>query len=167
MKIKFLTIIAFCIFLSLVIFTAFVYSINLRLESDTDYGGGAVDLDSDLSPSYARDFPGMLLAFNSIFVAGPIMLGVISLIFIVSNIILRVKKIPTRKYMLIIAAGVLIFFGSPLILGGLQSVLILEQLEQENDWIILISSLVEISYGMAFIIPGIIALKKAKLRVRK
>lgn len=110
-EIKYLIIIAFCIFLGLIVFTALIYSINLRSESDTDYGEGVVDLDSDLSPSYAYDSAGRLLAFNSIFVAGPIMLGVISLIFIGSNIILRIKKITTRKYMLIIAASIFMFFG--------------------------------------------------------
>ncbi len=54
-----------------------------------------------------------ILQFDSMFVAGPIMLGIISLVFIVPNISLRIKKIPPRKYMSIIAAGILLFFGVP------------------------------------------------------
>ena len=42
-----------------------------------------------------------------------------------------------------------------------------KQLEQENDWIVLVSGLIQLSIGMVFIIPGIIALKQAKLRKRK
>ena len=167
MKIKFLIIIGLCIFLALIAFVLLIYLINLELESDhevADIGGGSLDLDPDLSPSYVLDFAGQVLAYNSIFVAGPIFLGIFSLILIVSNIILQIKKIPTRKYMLIITAGVLIFLGAPWISSGIQSVLILEQLEQEGDWIILIGGLIQLGIGMIFVIPGIIILKKARVR---
>ena len=59
-------------------------------------GWGVVDPVPDLSPSYALDFTGYL-QFNSMFVAGPIMLGIISLVFLVLNIILRIKKIPLEN----------------------------------------------------------------------
>ena len=170
MKTKFWIIIALCIFLALIAFVLIIYSINLELESDFEgvyIGGGSLDLDPDLSPSFTRDFAGPLLAFNSIFVAGPIFLGIVSLIFIVSNIILKIKKIPPRKYMLIITAGVLVFLGTPSTLSGIQSFLILEQLVQENDWLILIGGLIQIGIGMIFIMPGIIVLKKVKMRQRK
>ena len=167
MKIKFLIIIALCIFLALIAFVLLIYLINLELESDHEVahiGGGSLDLDPDLSPSYVLDFAVQVLAFNSIIVAGPIFLGIFSLILIVSNIILQIKKIPTRKYMLIMTASVLIFLGAPWISSGIQSVLILEQLEQEGDGIILIGSLIQLGIGMIFIIPGIIILKKARVR---
>ncbi len=166
-EIKYLIIIAFCIFLGLIVFTALIYSINLRSESDTDYGEGVVDLDSDLSPSYAYDSAGRLLAFNSILVAGPIILGIISLTFIIPNIILKIKKIPTRKYMLIIAASILIFFAISWIQSGL-SALAPERFEQELDHrIILISALIPMGIGAVPLMVGIVLLKKAKLRQRK
>lgn len=166
MKVKLLMIIAFSIFLALSTFTVFVFLINSGFVSSMYIGGGAIDLDPDLSPSYAYDSHGYL-KFNSIFVAGPIILGIISLVFLVPNIILRTKKIPTRKYMLVIAAGVLFFFGFSYISNGIPSILTLEQLEEENDWIRLIGGLIAIGIGLIFIIPGIVLLRKAKLRIRK
>ena len=170
MKIKLLILITVSIFVALITFVVFVYLINLELESQVfqnHIGGGAIDLDPDLSPSFAYDYQSSLFQFHMITVAGPIMLGIISLTFLVPNIILRIKKIPTRKYMLIIAAGVLIFFGYGSVQNGLQSLLTLEHLEQESDWIILIGGLITIGMGAIFIVPGIIVLKKAKLRIRK
>ncbi len=154
------------IFLTLLIFIVFIYLINLELESQTDYGGGSLDLDSELSPSYSP-YHYQILQFNSIFVAGPIILGVISLVFLIPNIILRIKKIPTRKYMLIITAGILIFFGSSWIHSGLLAVTP-ESFEQQPDYrILLVSALIQIGIGSVPFILGIIVLKKAKLRIRK
>lgn len=162
MKTRILIIIAVSIFVALMVFVGIIY-----LEIPREFiGGGSIDLDPDLSPSFAPYYYQML-RFDSIFVAGPIIIGTISLVFLVPNIILRIKKIPTRKYMLIIAACILIFFGSSYVENGIQSLLTLEQLEQENDWITLIGGLIGISMGMIFIVPGIILLKKAKLRERK
>jgi len=166
MKTKFLIIVAFSIFLSLITFTVFVSSINQELGSPMYIGGDTIDLDPDLSPSFAYDSHG-LLKFNSIFVAGPIILGIISLAFIVPNIILRIKKIPPKKYMLVIAAAILILYGVSSIQNGL-SMLTLERFEQSSDYQInLIGALIPIGIGTAPLILGIIILKKAKLSIRK
>ncbi len=167
MRVRFLTIIALCIFLSLAAFAIFIHSTNLEPESHADMGGDAVDPDPDPSPGYGADFAGSLLSFNSIFVAGPIFLGIVSLVFIVSNIILQIKKIPTRKYMLVIAAGVLIFLGGPWMLSGIESLLVIEQLEHENYRILLVGALVQFGIGAVFITPGVVALKKARLGIRR
>lgn len=165
MKIFTLSLIVVSIILALIIFIAFVYYVNS--ESQTDIGGGAIDLDPDLSPSYAMDYAGYFFAFNSGFVIAPIMMGVISLLFIIPNIILRIKKIPPRRYMWIIAACILMFFGISSVENGLSS-LTPERLEQSTDYRInLIGALIPIGYSTVFIIPAIIALKKAKLRKRK
>ena len=92
MKINLLILNTVSIFLTLISFVVFIYSINLVSESpEFQRHGGGIDLDPDLSPSYAHDFYGYS-KYNSIFVSGPIMLGIISLVFLVPNIILRVKK---------------------------------------------------------------------------
>ena len=165
MKTRFLILITFGIFLSLVIFIVFIYSIHGIWEG-VYIGGSALDHDPDLSPSYAYDSFG-LLSFNSLFVAGPIILGIISLVFLVPNIILRLKNIPTRKYMFIIGAGVLLFFGSSSVQNGIESLLTVDNLTDESNLISLIGGLITISFGMVFIIPAIILLRRAKLRVRK
>ena len=165
MKTRLLILIALGIFLSLVIFIVFIYSIHEIWGGDY-IGGGSLDHDPDLSPSYAYDSFG-LLSFNSIFVAGPIMLGVISLVFLIPNIILRLKNIPTRRYMFIIGAGVLLFFGSSSVQNGVESLLTVDNLKDESNLINLIGGLITISFGMIFIIPAIILLRRAKLRIRK
>jgi len=165
MKTKLLILIAFGIFLSLVIFIVFIYSIH-SVWDGAYIGGGSLDLDPDLSPSYAYDSFG-LLSFNSIFVVGPIILGIVSLVFLVPNIILRSKNIPTRKYMLIIGAGVLLFFGSSYIQNGMGSLLTVDNLKDESNQISLSGGLITISFGMVFIIPAIILLRSSKLRIRK
>ena len=69
------------------------------------------------------------------------MLGIISLMLIVPNIVLQIKKIPPRRYMLVIAAGILIFFGAPYIFSGL-SALAPEHFERQPDYrIVLIAAL--------------------------
>lgn len=166
MKVNLLILIAVSVFLALLIFIIFIYSVNLELESLEDYGGDSSDLDSGLSPSYSSYYH-QILKFDSIFVAGPIILGIISLALIVPNIILKIKKIPTRKYMLVITAVILIFFGISYIQNGL-SVLTPERFEQQTDYRInLIGALIPIAIGSGPLILGIIALKKAKLRIRK
>ena len=166
MKIITLTLIAVSIFLALIIFSVFIYSINSELESQADYGGGSVDLDPELQPSYSSYYH-QIFKFNSIFVAGPIILGVVSLIFIIRNIVLRVKKIPTKKYTLVIAAVILIFFGISWIHSGLSG-LTPDHFERQTDSeIILIGALIPIGIGAIPLILGISILKKANWRIRK
>ena len=168
MRIKFLILIAVSIFVTLVTFVVFVYLVNLESHASQEYvGGGAIETDSGLSPSYAYDYRGGFFQFHMITVAGPIMLGIISLVFLVPNIILRIKKIPPRKYMLVIAAIVLIFFGISSIQNGL-SVLTPEHFERQSDYRInLIGALIPIGIGSIPFALGIVMLKKAKLRIRK
>ncbi len=166
MKVIALTLIAFFIFLFLIVFTIFIYFINLEWESGNGYGGGSLDSDPELSPRFSYDFA-INLKFNSIFVAGPIMLGIISLMLIIPNIVLQIKKIPPRRYMLVIAAGILIFFGAPYIFNGL-SALAPEHFERQPDYrIVLINALIPIGIGSVQLTLGIILLKKAKLRSKK
>ncbi|MCE2507565.1 MAG: hypothetical protein J4F36_14085 [Nitrosopumilaceae archaeon] len=95
------------------------------------------------------------------------MLEIISLAFIVPNIILRIKNIPTRKYMLVITAIILIFFGISYVQNGLFS-LTPERFEQSPDYrITLIGALITIGIGSILLTLGIFVLKKAKLRIRK
>ena len=165
MKTRLLIIIAISIFVALIVFVGIIYSINLEMDLEMK-NVGSIDSDPDLSPSYAPYYY-LTLQFDSIFVAGPVILGVISLVFIVPNIILKIKKIPTRKYMLIIAACILIFWGISSIQNGL-SVLTPERFEQSSDYRInLIGALIPIGIGSVPFTLGIIALKKAKLRIRK
>ncbi len=160
MNIIFLILIAFGIFLSLLVFIVFIYWIHMVWEG-AYIGGGSLDSDPDLSPSYEYDSFGYL-SFNSIFVVGPIMLGIISLAFLVPNIILRLKNIPTRKYMLVIGAAILLLFGFSSVQNGMGSLLSVDNVSDESSQIRLIGGLISIIYAMIFIIPAIILLRKAK-----
>ena len=165
MKTQLLIIIAISIFVTLIAFVGIVYSINLEMDLEMK-NAGAMDSDPDLSPNYAP-YHYRMLQFDSIFVAGPIMLGTVSLIFLVPNIILRMKKIPTERYMLIITACILMLFGLSYVENGLSS-LTPERLESSTDYRInLIGALIPAGIGTIFIIPAIILLRRAKLRIRR
>lgn len=73
-------------------------------------GGGAIDMDPDLSPSYAYDFA---YGYGSVIISlAPLTVG-ISALFLVPYFILKRKKIPSRPYLALILAGILLFFGIP------------------------------------------------------
>jgi len=74
---------------------------------NTMIGGGSIDLDPDLSPSYAIDFP--IDVHNIITLAG--LAVCISALFLVPHFILKRKNIPSRPYILLILSGVLLHFG--------------------------------------------------------
>ena len=72
---------------------------------------GSLDLDPDLSPSYALDFAGgsavhIFSGFAAFFV-------IILSLFLVPYFILKRKNIPSRPYMSLIFCGVLLYFGLP------------------------------------------------------
>ena len=161
MKVRSLTAAAACISAFLVIFAVFAYPAGPEPESGADRGTGRAGLDSRPSPSYMYDYHGFSFQSDSILVTGPIVVGIVSLVFIVPNIVLRIKKIPTRKYTLLITTGVLIFFGYTWVSSGLQSVWVLEDLEGEDGWAVLAAGLVQIGIGLALVIIGVAALKKA------
>lgn len=165
MKTRSLIIVAVSIFVTLIVFVGIIYSINLEMDLEMR-NAGPVGSDPDLSPSYAPYYY-RILQFDSIFVAGPIMLGIISLVFLLPNIILRMKKIPAGKYMLIITACILMFFGLSYVGNGLSS-LTPERLESSTDYRInLIGALIPAGIGAVFIISAIILLRRARLRIRR
>ncbi|MCE2506416.1 MAG: hypothetical protein J4F36_08120 [Nitrosopumilaceae archaeon] len=81
-----------------------IFSVIVESEN---IGGGSIDLDPELSPSFSRDFA---LQPNSILFAGPLMALGISAVLLVPYFVLKKKNIPPRRYMLVIAASILIFF---------------------------------------------------------
>lgn len=87
---------------------------------DSTYAqGSAIDLDPDLSPSYESYEQQIFSNRNSVFVAVPIMLGVISLLLIIPHLILKKKKIPSRPYLVLIAAAIMLFIGIPNFIQGI------------------------------------------------
>jgi len=70
---------------------------------------GALDLDPDLSPTYALDFMGgfFYLTILPLAVIGSIIAG----LFLVPYFILKRKKIPSRPYMSLILSGLLLYYG--------------------------------------------------------
>ena len=97
-------------------------------------GGDTVNLNSDLSPSYALDFMGasfyrVILPLASLFVG-------VTAAFLVPYFILKRKNTPSRPYMSLILAGVLLFFGIPNLVSSLESIsTILSQPEQAMRWV--------------------------------
>ena len=128
-----------------------------------DIGGGSIDLDSELSPTFSRDWT---FKSNSILFVGPLMALAVSIILIIPYLVLKKKNIPPRRYMLVIAASILIFFSiGPLTHIG--SLVTIDYNNTEESQITIIGTLISMSWGIAPLIIGIILLKKAKLRIRK
>lgn len=97
-------------------------------------GAGSIDLDPDLSPSYAFDFMGGLLYHTILSLPG---LGVvISALFLVPYFILKRKNIPSRPYLALIFAGLLLFLGIPSFVSSLQIfAIMLSQPESIHIWV--------------------------------
>ena len=97
-------------------------------------GGGSLDLDPDLSPSYAFDFIGGLF-FTVFLIYMSWSVGVLAL-FLVPYFILKRKNIPSRPYLALILAGLLIFFATPNFISSLQVfAIILSQPQQAATWL--------------------------------
>ncbi len=97
-------------------------------------GGGTVNLNHELSPSYALDFMGasfyrVILPLAALFVG-------VAAAFLVPYFILKRKNTPSKPYMALILAGALLFFGIPNLASSLESIsTILSQPEQAMRWI--------------------------------
>jgi hypothetical protein len=98
------------------------------------HGGGAVNLNPELSSSYALDFIGtsfyrVILPLAALFVG-------VAAAFLVPYFILKRKNTPSKPYMVLILAGTLLFFGIPNLVSSLESIsIILSQPEQAMRWI--------------------------------
>ncbi|AJM91730.1 ammonium transporter [Nitrosopumilus piranensis] len=102
---------------------------------DTVYGGGTMDMDPDLAPSYALDFMGGLF-YHTILPLTALSVG-ISALFLVPYFILKRKKIPSRPYISLILAGLLLYFGMPYLISSLDPLVMifLSQPEQIIRWV--------------------------------
>ena len=135
-------------------------------------GGGAMESEDGpihqtrecpLTHRWDADSQDCEIDWNSILVAGPLMASLTGLTLAIPYAILKKKKIPARRYMLVIAAGILIFFGSGWLYAGL-SALLPERFEQQADYrIVLIGALIQAGIGTAPVTIGIFLLKKANL----
>jgi len=79
---------------------------------------GSINLDSELSSSYASYEQQIFSNPNSIFVVVTIQLGVISLILVTTHLILKKKKIHSRPYVVLFAAAIMLFIGIPNFIQG-------------------------------------------------
>ncbi len=72
-------------------------------------GAGGIDLDPDLSPSYAMDFA--MGTFYLTILPLAAMSAIIAALFLVPYFILKRKNIPTRPYMTLILSGLLLHYS--------------------------------------------------------
>ena len=132
---------------------------SIVIESE-DIGGGSIDLDPDLSPSYANDF---LFSLNSIFVFVPLVSGIIATTLLSIHFILKKKNIRSRPYITIISAAIMLYFGTQT-LSMLGTIVMF--LQQESPWHYLDQIVVLLAYpiiGFSLVGLGIIFLYKSQL----
>ena len=118
----------------IVIVTIIIGTAVVTTFEKSNLGGGTMDLDPDLSPSFALDFAGGL----SYHILLPYLLlsGIILPSFLVPYFILKRKNIPSKPYLSLILAGSLLFFSIPSFILSLQSfAMILSQPEQVRTWV--------------------------------
>ncbi len=126
-------------------------------------GGGSIDLDPDLSPSYALDFAGgtfyhIILPFVGWGVG-------ISALFLVPYFILKRKNIPSKPYLSLIVAGLLLFFGMPTFVSSLQTfAIIFSQPDQILTWVFDILFVLLLIPIFVLIIAGIILYRSTVIR---
>jgi len=99
-------------------------------------GGGPIDHDPNLSPTFALDldFPSALFYHTILPLAG---LGLgISALFLVPHFILKRKNIPSKPYLSLILAGVLLYIFIPHVIGTLHTfTMIFSQPHQIITWV--------------------------------
>ena len=102
---------------------------------NTGYGGGSVNWDPDLAPSYALDFASGLF-YHTIVSRVGLVVGV-SALFLVPFFILKRKNISSRPYMSLILAGLLLYFGISNLISSLHTFAIIfsSQPEQAIRWV--------------------------------
>jgi len=123
-------------------------------------GGGSINLDPDLSPSYSLDFA---FGWKSIFVFVPLVSGIIVTILLSIHLILKKKKIRSRPYITIISAAIMLYFGIQT-LSMLGTMVMF--LQQESTWHYLDQIVSLLSYpiiGFSLVGLGMIFLYKSQL----
>lgn len=126
--------------------------------------GGAIDLDPDLSPTYTYDFANGLFYYTIL----PLMalFAVISALFLIPYFILKRKNIPSKPYLSLILAGLLLYFGTPYFISSLEvfTIIFSSQPEQIMRWVFnfkFIGSMIPI---IVFSIAGILLYRSLILR---
>ena len=116
-----------------------------------------LDLNPNLSPRYALDFS------DSNFVVVSIMLGIISLILVIPHLILKKKKIPSRPYVVLIAAAIMLFIGIPNFIQGIMILFMI--LINEHLWTVEYLSATVPFMILGFVLTGggVALLAKSKL----
>lgn len=132
--------------------------INIQYSEQGAYiGGGSLDLypdlvpstalnlDSDLSPSYAVDF-----ALGTVFLPILGICGLITALFLVPYFILKRKNIPSRPYMALILSGLLVHYGITTLIPSVPQLSLLLSLIEKGE-----SFMIE-SLFISFLIPLIV-----------
>ncbi|WP_179366207.1 hypothetical protein [Nitrosarchaeum sp. AC2] len=147
----------------LIIFAIITYTSILMYADFTYAQGGSINLDPDLSPSYASYEQQIFNNPNSIFVAVPILLGIISLLLIIPHLILKKKKISSRPYIVLISAAIMLFIGIPNFIQAIMILFIL--LINKHLWTgeYLLATVPFMILGFILVAGGIILLAKSKL----
>lgn len=130
-------------------------------------GAGSLDLDSDLSPSYAYDFMGGymgIIFYHTILPLVGLGLG-ISALFLVPHFILKRKNIPSKPYLSLILAGLLLYFFIPNFVASLHLFTILfSHPDQILTWVFNFRFILLLIPIFVIVIAGIILYRSSVIR---
>ena len=103
----------------LLILTGFSILLQLFLITPAYSAELSFAIDCPITHKFDPDTKNCEIWLNSIFVMVPIQLGIISLLLIIPHLILKKKKIPSRPYVVLIAAAIMLFIGIPNFIQGM------------------------------------------------
>lgn len=147
MRTRLLIIIGF-IFIVSVLLYVFVMTASghcdLLLSLCTNFGGDSIDLDPDLSPSYALDFSMVSFYYMILPLTG------IAILFLVPYFILKRKNIPSKSYMSLILSGLLLHYGITNLITTVPHLSLMLSLIEKGE------SFVFVALFQSFLIPIIV-----------
>ncbi len=124
-----------------------------------ELGGGEIDANPDLSPSYALDFTGDLFYYIILSLIG------IATLFLVLYFILKRKNILSRSYMTLILSGVLLHFGTTSLIPFANNVpKLLYMLDNDQSFFIQLILPQFLTSIIALIIAGILLYRSSVIR---
>jgi len=120
-------------------------------------------IDCPITHKFDPDTQNCEIWWNSIYVIVPIQLGIISLILVTTHLILKKKKIPSRPYVALVAASIMLFIGIPNFIQGIMNLFGI--LINEHLWTVEFLSATVPHMVLGFVLTGggVALLAKSKL----
>ena len=124
---------------------------------------GTIEVNSELPSNFSSFEQQIFKNSNSNFIAGLILLTVIFLLLLGSHLILKRKRIHSRPYLLLIIAGILLFFGLPNLVSSTLSLSVNLLFQTNFETSVLVGLFASVGFAFVLVAAAAIILIKSKL----